>query len=70
MINTANNAAATAVQDTGKAPEAGVQVWFVVTRNAAVIGEAHHAAGKRMKLPKATAEEAEKQGLGRIDGVA
>lgn len=59
---------------TDKAPEKGaetpVQVWFLVSRNGAVIGECHHAAGKRMKLPKPVAEEAQAQGLGSIDGVA
>ena len=49
---------------------APVQVWFTVTKHAAIIGEAHHAKGKRMQLPKPQAEEAEKQGLGKIDGVA
>jgi hypothetical protein len=60
----------TAAQAAGTAVETPVQVWFTVTQNAAVIGECHHAAGKRMKLPKPQAEEAERQGLGKIDGVA
>jgi hypothetical protein len=49
---------------------APVQVWFTVTQHAAIIGEAHHALGKRMKLPKPQAEEAQAQGLGKIEGVA
>lgn len=53
-----------------KAAETPVQVWFLVSRNGAVIGECHHAADKRMKLPKPQAEEAQAQGLGSIDGVA
>lgn len=60
----------TPAADAGKAPAAPVSVWFTVTKHAAAIGECEHAAGKRMQLPKPQAEEAEKQGLGRIDGVA
>ncbi|WP_193214932.1 hypothetical protein [Luteolibacter marinus] len=60
----------TPASEAGKGVEAPVQVWFTVTQHAAIIGEAHHAKGKRMKLAKATAEEAVKQGLGTIDGVA
>lgn len=54
----------------GTAVETTVNVWFTVTTNAAIIGEGHHAKGKRLLLPKTQAEEAVKQGLGVIDGVA
>lgn len=57
-----SNAGAAPVQDT-------VKVWFLVTKHGAVIGECEHAEGKRMELPKPAAEEAEKQGLGKIAGV-
>jgi hypothetical protein len=57
-------------KDTGNAAATPLQVWFTVTKHAAIIGEAHHAKGKRMQLPKAIAEEAVSQGLGTIDGVA
>lgn len=50
--------------------EKPVEVWFKVTQHAALIGDAHHAAGKRMRLPKAIAEECVSQGLGVLDGVA
>lgn len=68
--NAGNAAAETPLKDAGTAAEKPVEVWFLVTKHAAVIGECHHAKGKRMKLPKATAEEAVKQGLGELDGVA
>lgn len=55
---------------TGSTAEAVVEVWFLVTQHAALIGDCHHAAGKRMKLPKPVAEEAASQGLGKLDGVA
>ncbi len=57
------------VKDAGKPAEAAVEVWFRVTEHAALIGDAHHAAGKRMKLPKPVAEECVRQGLGVLDGV-
>jgi hypothetical protein len=47
-----------------------VEVWLKVTLNGALIGDAHHAEGKRLKLPKAVAEECVSQGLGVLDGVA
>jgi hypothetical protein len=62
--------AAQAVQGTGEAPAGIVQVKFEVTQHAALIGDAHHAAGKVMTLPKPQAEEAERQRLGKIVGVA
>jgi hypothetical protein len=64
------DAAETPVKDAGKPAETAVNVWFVVTKNGAVIGEAYHARGKRMTLPKPAAEECVAQGLGVIDGVA
>lgn len=64
------DADATTEKAAGKGGETPVNVWFLVTEHAALIGDAHHAAGKRMVLPKPTAEEAAAQGLGRIDGVA
>jgi hypothetical protein len=48
---------------------APVTVWFIVTKHAAIIGECHHGAGKRMQLPKNVAEECVAQGLGKLDGV-
>jgi hypothetical protein len=72
-VETADNGAGSAAEKPplrqGSEGQA-VNVWFLVTEQAALIGDAHHAAGKRMVLPKPTAEEAAKQGLGRIDGVA
>ena len=61
--------AAEAVPGTGEAPAGNVQVKFEVTQHAALIGDAHHASGKVMSLPKPVAEEAVAQGLGRIVGV-
>jgi hypothetical protein len=58
------------VKDAGSPAEKPVEVWFKVTQHAALIGDCHHAAGKRMKLPKAVAEECVSQGLGVLDGVA
>ena len=60
----------TPVKGAGSTAEKPVEVWFKVTEHAALIGECHHAAGKRMKLAKSVAEECVKQGLGVIDGVA
>ena len=59
-----------AEKETGTAVETPVKVWFVVTKHAAVIGDAHHAKGKRMQLPKNVADECVAQGLGKLDGVA
>lgn len=47
-----------------------VEVWLKITLNGALIGDAHHAEGKRLKLPKAVADECVSQGLGVLDGVA
>lgn len=58
------------VKGTEGTAEKPVEVWFTVTKNAAIIGDFEHAKGKRLKLPKPSAEEAVKQGLGVIDGVA
>jgi hypothetical protein len=58
------------VQDAGSTAEAGVEVWLKITLNGALIGDAHHAEGKRLKLPKAVADECVSQGLGVLDGVA
>jgi len=57
-------------KEAATAAEKPVEVWFKVTKHAALIGDAHHAEGKRMKLPKAVAEECVSQGLGVLDGVA
>jgi hypothetical protein len=57
------------LKDAGTAGETAVEVWFKVTQHAALIGDCHHAAGKRMKLPKPVAEECVSQGLGVLDGV-
>lgn len=64
------NTVETTEEGAGTAAEKPVEVWFQVTRHNAVIGECHHAAGKRMKLPKPVAEECVRQGLGVLDGVA
>ena len=58
------------LKDAGKRAETGVEVWLKITLNGALIGDAHHAEGKRLKLPKAVAEECVSQGLGVLDGVA
>lgn len=60
----------TPAKPTGTSTETPVQVWFLVTQNGAVIGEAHHSKGKRLKLAKPVAEECASQGLGVLDGVA
>ena len=62
--------AETPLKSAGSPAEKPVEVWFRVTQHAALIGDAHHAEGKRMKLPKAVAEECVSQGLGVLDGVA
>lgn len=61
---------AKAAKDIATAPATGVTVWFVVEKHEAIIGDAHHAQGKRMPLSEAMAEACVKQGLGRIEGVA
>lgn len=63
------DAAEKPVKDAGTTAETPVEVWFKVTQHAALIGECHHAAGKRMKLPKPVAEECVRQSLGVLDGV-
>ena len=65
-----NTTAETPLKDASSPAEKPLEVWFKVTQHAALIGDAHHAAGKRMKLPKAVAEECVSQGLGVLDGVA
>ena len=67
--NAGNSAAETPLKDAGTAAEKPVEVWFKVTQHNAIIGEAHHAAGKRMKLPKPIADECVRQKLGELDGV-
>lgn len=64
------DAVETTDKDAGSTAEKPVDVWFTVTKQNAVIGECHHAKGKRMKLPKPIADECVRQGLGEIDGVA
>lgn len=70
MKEKANTAGEAPLNAAGTAAEKPVEVWFTVTKNAAIIGDFEHAKGKRLKLPKPSAEEAVKQGLGVIDGVA